>query len=373
MEKAHSKQKWVQNYGVFQAFRKKNGGLCWNEWTEEERNWPENQYPLSDELEEEARYQIFVQYLFHHQWMKIKRTANDLGIRIMGDVPFYVGLDSADVWAGKDNFLLDTDGRPVFIAGVPPDYFSKTGQRWGNPIYDWEKLQKDDYKFWVERIGCSNQMFDLVRIDHFRAFDTFWKIPASCPTAIEGEWVEAPGYEVLDTLYEKLPGIQLVAEDLGLLRPEVLTLRDHYHLKGMKILVFSIDTDGKYAYDREEDRENMIFYTGTHDNDTLRQWYEGLTCPARRKVRRFLARQGIRQGSVQDRLLAYIWKSCAEYVIVPMADILGLGKEGHLNTPGTVGSPNWEWRMPDMDRLKSGLSKYRVGLSRKACKEPKRR
>lgn len=367
------KQKWVQNYGVFQAFRKKNGGLCWNEWTEEERNWPENQYPLSDELEEEARYQIFVQYLFHHQWMKIKRTANDLGVRIMGDVPFYVGLDSADVWAGKDNFLLDTDGRPVFIAGVPPDYFSKTGQRWGNPIYDWEKLQKDDYKFWVERIGCSNQMFDLVRIDHFRAFDTFWKIPASCPTAIEGEWVEAPGYEVLDTLYEKLPGIQLVAEDLGLLRPEVLTLRDHYHLKGMKILVFSIDTNGKYAYDREEDRENMIFYTGTHDNDTLRQWYEGLTCPARRKVRRFLARQGIRQGSVQDRLLAYIWKSCAEYVIVPMADILGLGKEGHLNTPGTVGSPNWEWRMPDMARLKSGLSKYRVGLSRKACKEPKRR
>ena len=145
--------------------------------------------------------------------------------------------------------------------------------------------------------------------DSFRAFDTFWKIPASCPTAIEGEWVEAPGYEVLDTLYEKLPGIQLVAEDLGLLRPEVLTLRDYYHLKGMKILVFSIDTNGKYAYDREEDRENMIFYTGTHDNDTLRQWYEGLTCPARRKVRRFLARRGNSQGSVQDRLLAYIWKA----------------------------------------------------------------
>ena len=201
--------------------------------------------------------------------MKVKKAANDAGIQIMGDVPFYVGQDSVDVWGGKDNFLLDTDGRPIFIAGVPPDYFSATGQRWGNPIYDWEHMKEQDYRFWVDRIGYSNKLFDIIRIDHFRAFDTYWKIPADCPTAIDGEWIEAPGYEVIDTLQKEIPGLDLVAEDLGLLRPEVLMLKDHYHLKGMKILIFSIETGGKYARDTFHDVENMIFYTGTHDNDTI--------------------------------------------------------------------------------------------------------
>lgn len=277
----------------------------------------------------------------------------------MGDVPFYVGLDSADVWGGKDNFLLDTDGRPVFIAGVPPDYFSATGQRWGNPIYDWDYMKKTKYQFWVNRIGYSQKLFDIVRIDHFRAFDTFWKIPASCPTAVEGEWVEAPGYEVLDTLLEEIPGAELVAEDLGLLRPEVLTLKDHYHFKGMKVLQFVIDTSGKYARDIFRDKENMIIYSGTHDNDTLMEWYGKQSTASKRKLRRFLKRQGVTGGTVKDRLLKYVWKSPAEYAIVPMADLMGLGKEGHINTPGTVGSPNWEWRMPDMNRMKEMLKKYR--------------
>lgn len=312
----------------------------------------------------EAEYHMFLQYIFYVQWMDVKKYANGLGIRIMGDVPFYVGLDSVDVWAGKDNFLLDTDGRPIFIAGVPPDYFSATGQRWGNPIYDWEYLKKHGYHFWVDRIGYNQKLFDIIRIDHFRAFDTFWKIPATCPTAVEGEWIEAPGYEVIDTLLAEIPGVNLVAEDLGYLRPEVLELKDHYHLKGMKILQFSIDTDGKYAYDREEEKENRIIYTGTHDNDTLREWYEGLTCAAKRKVRRFLARQRIRGGSVQERLLAYTLRSRAEYAIIPMADLLGLGREAHLNTPGTVGSPNWEWRMPDLGRIEAGLRRYRSYLMR---------
>ena len=215
----------------------------------------------------------------------------------------------------------------------------------------------------MDRIGYNQKLFDMIRIDHFRAFDTYWKIPASCPTAIEGKWIEAPGYEVLDTLLERLPGVNLVAEDLGDLRPEVLTLKEHYHLKGMKILIFSLKTDGKYAYDEFHDRENLIIYTGTHDNDTLMEWYEKLTIPARRKLRRFLKRQGCGQGSVKDRLLAYTWKSRAEYAIVPMADILGLGREGHINTPGTVGSPNWEWRMPDMDGIAAGLARYRGKMS----------
>jgi len=291
--------------------------------------------------------------------MDVKRYANEAGIEIMGDVPFYVGLDSVDVWSGKDNFLLDTDGRPIFIAGVPPDYFSATGQRWGNPIYDWDYLKKNKYKFWVDRIGYSNKLFDIIRIDHFRAFDTFWKIPASCPTAIDGEWIEAPGYEVIDTLNKELPGVNLVAEDLGELRPEVLELKDHYHLKGMRILLFSIDTKGKYAKDISNDIENVIFYTGTHDNDTLMQWYESLTVAAKRKVREFLKKQGIKAGNIKDRLLTYVLKSKAEYAIIPLADIIGLGKEGHINTPGTVGSPNWEWHMVDFKKAKEELARYK--------------
>lgn len=349
----------MYEYGVFRALKKDQGGVCWNEWSEEAKHWPEERYTLSEEIETEAQYHMFLQYEFFVQWMKVKTQANADGIQIMGDVPFYVGVDSVDVWGGKDNFLLDTDGRPIFIAGVPPDYFSATGQRWGNPIYDWDYLKENNYQFWVDRIGYSSKLFDIIRIDHFRAFDTFWKIPASCPTAIEGEWIEAPGYEVIDTLKEQIPGVNLVAEDLGDLRPEVLELKNHYQLKGMKILVFSIDTTGKYGYDTFHDVENMIVYTGTHDNDTLVEWYLNLTCAGQRKVRRFLARQGIKQGSVRDRLITYMLKSKAEYAILPMADVLGQGKEGHLNTPGTVGSPNWEWRMPDFALAEKEMKRYR--------------
>lgn len=356
--KTFAQQSWVLEYGMFRALKEKNENRCWNEWDTADKTWPEAKKEVPLEIAHEAAYQMFLQYIFFCQWMEIKKTANEKGIQIMGDVPFYVGVDSVDVWAGKDNFLLDTDGRPTFIAGVPPDYFSATGQRWGNPIYDWDYLKENGYQFWVDRIGYSSRLFDIIRIDHFRAFDTFWKIPATCPTAIEGEWIEAPGYEVIDTLLEKIPEVNLVAEDLGDLRPEVLELKEHYHFKGMKILVFSIDTSGKYAKDIFHDVKNMIIYTGTHDNDTLMEWYDALSVAAKRKVRRFLAREGIRQGSVKDRLLTYTWKSKAEYAIVPMADILGMGKEAHLNTPGTVGSPNWEWRMPDMRKMEISLKKY---------------
>lgn len=352
-------QDWVKMYGTFQALKRANGGTCWNEWPKEHKEWPENPGELEEAVQKEADYQIFLQFLFFTQWMKVKEKANQKKIQIMGDVPFYVGIDSVDVWGGKDNFLLDTDGRPLFIAGVPPDYFSATGQRWGNPIYDWDYMKEQEYQFWVDRIGYNSKLFDIIRIDHFRAFDTFWKIPAECPTAVEGEWIEAPGYEVIDTLREKIPGVNLAAEDLGELRPEVLELRDHYHLKGMKILVFAINSNGKYAYDELPERENMIIYTGTHDNDTLMQWYGSLSKARQRKIRKFLSRQGFGVGSVKDRLLAYTLSSKAEYAILPMADILGLGAEGHINTPGTVGSPNWEWRMPGFEEARIQMQRYK--------------
>ena len=350
---------WVYEYGAFRALKIKNEGACWNDWETKDKEWPEKRTEMNEETEREIQYQIFLQYLFFTQWMKVKQAANESGIKVMGDVPFYVGVDSVDVWSKKENFLLDKEGKPTFIAGVPPDYFSATGQRWGNPIYDWDYLKRQNYRFWVDRIGYSSQLFDIVRIDHFRAFDTYWKVPASCPTAIEGEWIEAPGYEVIDTLKAAIPDMNLVAEDLGELRPEVLDLKNHYHLKGMKILVFSINTEGKYAYDSFRDVENMIIYTGTHDNDTLMQWYNGLNTAGRRKVRRFLSRRGIRQGSVKDRLLVYTVRSKAAYAILPMQDVLGLDKRGHMNTPGTVGSPNWEWRMPEFCKARSAMKKYK--------------
>lgn len=354
------KQEWLYDYGVFRALKASNKMVCWNEWPKEQKDWPERREKLPIEIETEIDYHIFLQYLFFTQWMEIKSTANERGIDIMGDVPFYVGIDSADVWAGKKNFLLDSDGKPIFIAGVPPDYFSATGQRWGNPIYDWDYLKGHRYQFWVDRIGYNSKLFDIVRIDHFRAFDTFWKIPATCSTAIEGEWVEAPGYEVMDTLIDKISGMELVAEDLGDLRPEVLDLKNHYHLKGMKIVVFSINTDGKYAYDSFFDVENMIIYTGTHDNDTLMEWYSRLSCARKRKVRRFLKSKGFKRGSIQERLLAYTLKSKAEYAILPLTDIMGLGKEAHFNMPGTVGAPNWEWRLPNLEKAECALKKFKA-------------
>lgn len=354
--KAFISQPWVKNYGVFRAFKSANENRCWNEWPDEQKNWPKDPQSLPPQLEAQARYHMFLQYIFFTQWQAVKDYANAQGIKIMGDIPFYVGIDSVDVWASKENFLLDENGFPVFIAGVPPDYFSATGQRWGNPIYDWDYMKGHNYEFWIERIGYNKKLFDIIRIDHFRAFDTYWKIPAACPTAMEGEWIEAPGYEVLDTIFEKLPGVSLVAEDLGMLRPQVHTLKNHYHLKGMKIVVFSLDTSGKYAKDIEPEQENMIIYTGTHDNDTVMEWYHNLSAASQRKLRRYLKRQGIKQGSICRRLITYTLQSCPEIAIISMPDVLGLNAAGHINTPGTVGSPNWEWHMPDFDKARRQLS-----------------
>ncbi len=348
-------QSWVYLYGVFRALKAKNNNLCWNEWPERDKNWPIFREPFDEDIEKEARYHMFLQYMFYIQWKALKTYANDHGIKIMGDIPFYVGIDSLDVWADRKSFLLDENGVPVFIAGVPPDYFSTTGQRWGNPIYDWDYLKEQDYDFWIQRIGYNQKMFDIIRIDHFRAFDTYWKIPATCSTAMEGAWIETPGYEVLDMIFKKIPDVYLVAEDLGMLRPQVHTLKNHYHLKGMKILVFALDPSGKYAKDIEPERENMILYTGTHDNDTIMEWYGKLTPAAKRKIRRFLKAKGIKEGSTAQRLITYVLRSRPDIAVISMPDVLALRKEGHMNTPGTVGSPNWEWHMPAFKKAEKQL------------------
>ena len=360
---AFAAQGWVRDYAVFAALKAKHHLACWLDWPEPDRSWPQTRDPaVTADLEAEIGYQTFLQYQFLLQWNRVRDYAHSRGLRLMGDIPFYVGIDSVEVWAGRENFLLDGDGRPTFIAGVPPDYFSATGQRWGNPIYDWDRLRADGYRFWVERIGYCQTLFDLIRIDHFRAFDTFWKIPASCPTAVEGEWVEAPGYAVLDALFDKLPGLNLVAEDLGDLRPQVLELRDHYQLPGMKVLSFTLEPAGRYIRDREADQARQVVYTGTHDNATAAEWYRALSPSCRRKLRRYLKVRGIQSGTMAHRLIRLGLQSRADLCVVPLQDVLGLGGEARMNTPGTVGSPNWEWRLAGWTETERNLALLRPAI-----------
>ncbi len=335
---------WVYPYAVFVALKKQNSLRCWNEWPKEEQDWIlDKKYDISH-LEEEIQYQMFLQFMFLKQWKELKQYANKKGIRIMGDIPFYVGIDSLDVWGCRENFLLDAEGKPCFIAGVPPDYFSKTGQRWGNPIYNWEYLQKNGFEFWINRLRYSSELYDIIRIDHFRAFDTYWKIPSSCETAVDGEWVEAPGYDLFDTVFTKMPDIQIVAEDLGDLRDEVLILRDHYNFIGMNIAEFSLLSP-------EEPKEHQLIYTGTHDNQTVEGWYLGLDKDTQKKVRRKLSRFGMPWESICKKMLQFVIGSKACMAIIPLMDILELDDTARLNSPGTVGSPNWEWQLESADAI----------------------
>lgn len=346
---------WVYPYAVFLTLKKANGMRCWNEWPKEQQDWILDRRFDLHPYTEDINYEMFLQYEFYCQWMKLKKYANKKGIQILGDIPFYVGIDSQDVWANRENFLLDKDGRPTFIAGVPPDYFSATGQRWGNPIYDWDYIKEHDFAFWYDRLSHCAEMFDVIRIDHFRAFDTYWKIPATCPTAVEGKWVEAPGYELFDTLLPKLTA-EIVVEDLGELRPEVLTLRDHYNFKGMKVLQFTFNPYTGLT----EGRQNRIIYTGTHDNQTLKGWFEALSQEEKTQARRRLTEKGYVEGDISWRFVRMAFDQPEDLVIVPMQDFLGLGDNARINSPGTLGSPNWEWKLKDLSAFEEKVPEIKA-------------
>jgi len=339
--RAFCAQDWVRLYGVFLALKRQNGLRPWTEWPEEQRRWiADREYDLRP-LEQEIRCSMTEQYLFFRQWQALRSYANSRGIQIMGDLPFYVGLDSLEAWSRRDDFLLDPDGNPAFVAGVPPDYFNAEGQRWGNPIYNWAHMEQDGFSFWLERLRGSGELYDIVRIDHFRAFDTYWKIPADCPTAMVGEWVQAPGRALFERIRRELPDLQIIAEDLGGdLTPGVHALRDDFGLMGMNVADFTL-TSG------EKPRKNQLAYTGTHDNQTSRGFYESMPKEEKKRFRAALADYGSEREPVSKKMLRYVFLSDAAMAIVPLADILNLGDEARLNTPGTVGSPNWEWRLSD--------------------------
>ena len=353
---------WVWDYSVFMTLHNANGSSCWTNWPIEHRDWSltRNSEMLSA-YEEEMAFQRFLQFVFYSQWYRLREYAKAKGIEVMGDIPFYVGLDSVDVWANRQYFVLDAQWEPTHVAGVPPDYFKPEGQRWGNPLYDWEALERDDFSFWIQRLQLNQQVFDSIRIDHFRAFDTYWKIPASEETAMVGTWEEAPGYAFFDRLFAVLPDMKLVAEDLGDMRPEVYVLRDHYDFTGMLIMQFAFD--GGRAPAKRNIPENRIIYTGTHDNQTTLGWFLDLPEKLGKRIRRRLRLRGYK-GTITEQLIQYTLDSRARVAIIPMWDILGLDDSARFNTPGTVGSPNWEWKLADYRLLEEKMNPFARWLVR---------
>ena len=335
--------KWVNDYAIFRVFKTLNQDKAWIEWEEKYKNFNYNFDLIA--FKDDIDFHIFLQYYFFKQWNALKAYANERGIAIIGDMPIYVGLDSSDVWKNQESFLLDKEGRPTFVAGVPPDYFSKTGQRWGNPIYDWKYLKENGFKFWIERMKAAMKMYDTVRIDHFRAFDTFWKIPASQPTAVIGKWIEAPGYDLFDALYKELPDLNVLAEDLGDLRDEVYELRDHYKMKGM--YVFQFHRHEKF------DMKKVVVYTGTHDNDTLNGWIETLDKKETKKLVDLL--KDYKEKDMYKKIIHYCLDLKADDVIVPVWDLIGEPAECRFNVPGQIGSPNWEYKIASFKELDESL------------------
>ncbi len=343
-------QEWVYLYAVYLTLKKKNDLICWNEWQKTHKDWIKSSSFNVSVYDQDIQYEMFVQYIFYTQWMKLKKYANQNGIKIMGDIPFYVGIDSLDVWSNQECFLLGVDGQPIFIAGVPPDYFSTTGQRWGNPIYNWDYLKDQKYKFWMDRIAYNSKLFDIIRIDHFRAFDTFWKIPVECETAVDGEWVKAPGYDVLGKVKAEFPEVEIIVEDLGELRDEVYELKKYYGLKGMKVIQFTFSPEEKD--DDFEDVEEMIVYTGTHDNQTIKGWFLSQKKETQVAIEKNLKIMGYDDETISERFIRLALDSIAQIAILPMQDILDLGDEARINTPGTIGKPNWEWKLTDFQEVK---------------------
>ncbi|TKG95512.1 4-alpha-glucanotransferase [Puteibacter caeruleilacunae] len=345
---------WLNDYALFMAYRKKHGEIPWSEWdtklaNRDQDTWDYYRWRYNNDYE----LQRFIQFLFFRQWYQLKRYANDKGIEIFGDLPLYVALDSADVWANQKLFMLDKHNKPTLVGGVPPDYFSEDGQLWGNPVYNWKKLKKHNYDWWIARLHFNLRMFDLIRIDHFRGFESFWAIPANAETAKKGEWLKADGYELFSLLKSQIGNLPIIAEDLGEITPEVTKLRDHFKLPGMKVLQFAFASDATNEHLPHNHRRNFVTYTGTHDNNTTMGWYNDLTTKEKKNVNRYIPRH--RDGLVKS-FIKMAWASTSNMAIVPLQDLLELGDHSRMNTPGTA-QGNWTWRF-EWNELKKEHTKF---------------
>ena len=332
---------WLEDYALFRVLKARFEQQPWNRWPREFRDRrPHALASLTEEAAELLGYYRYEQFLFYQQWHRVRRYANDRGVRILGDMPIFVAYDSADVWANRDAFLLDDSGQPTVVAGVPPDYFSATGQRWGNPHYDWEWMEAEGFHWWHRRVAQHLELFDLFRIDHFRGFEASWEIPAHEETAVNGRWLEVPGDALFASLQREFGELPIVAEDLGVITPEVTALRKKYHLPGMLILQFAFDSGPDNPYLPHNHHEDSVVYTGTHDNDTTLGWYQAISPGQRHRVLEYL---GFPEAPMPWALIECAYASVARQAIVPMQDVMGLGGEHRMNTPG-VPQGNWRWR-----------------------------
>ena len=351
---------WLDDYALFMSLKEAHGGGAWSGWDESLRKRRKSALvnARKEQSENIARHS-FYQFLFFRQWKKLRRYANEHGITIIGDIPIFIAYDSADAWANPDLFFLDKNSLPAVVAGVPPDYFSATGQLWGNPLYRWDVHKKSGYSWWLERFRSVLQFVDVVRLDHFRGFAGYYEIPYGAPTAETGQWMTGPGTDFFTTISRELtePGnstLPIIAEDLGVITPDVVELRDGFNLPGMRILQFGFSgADNPFLPHNYV--ANCVAYTGTHDNDTACGWFESAPAEERRFALRYLHSDG---SDFAWDLIRGVWSSVAVYAVAPMQDILSLGTEARMNYPSRLGG-NWEWRMREADTSEAHAERLR--------------
>ena len=345
---------WLEDFAQFSAFKEYFGGISWLEWPKEYKNRDSKALEtLNSKLENEIKYFKFLQYIFFKQWKNVKAYANSKGIEIIGDIPIFVSMDSADAWSNNEIFQFDKDRNPVKVAGVPPDYFSATGQLWGNPLFDWDKLKETGYKWWIDRVKANLSLYDIIRIDHFRGFESYWSINYGEETAINGKWEKGPGMNLFNAIRESLGDLNIIAEDLGTLTDDVVKLKNDTGFPGMRILQFAFSQDPENEYLPHNYDNNTVVYTGTHDNDTTNSWFSNLNDIEKQEVREYINvydDNGIVYGLIRVAL-----SSVADIAIIPMQDYLNLGGFARINTPG-LAAGNWQWRLKN-DGLSDELAK----------------
>ena len=337
-----NEKQWLDDYALFMALKDANGGQAWSNWDKSLRlREKKAMEEATEKYSEQIRFYKMLQYLFYQQWNALKTYANEAGIEIIGDVPIYVAGDSADVWANPDQFYLDENLEPIEVAGCPPDAFSDDGQLWGNPLFRWDVMKKDGYTWWTRRIKAMSELYDIIRIDHFRGFDSFYAIPAKDDTAKNGQWKQGPGMDLFCELEKKLGKLPIIVEDLGFLTPSVHKLLKDSGFPGMKVIQFAFDSREESDYLPHTYTNHCVVYTGTHDNDTVMGWMKTAPKASVKYAKEYLnltKEEGYNWG-----MMRAAWSSVADMAIVPMQDILGLGSEARINTPSTLGN-NWKWR-----------------------------
>jgi 4-alpha-glucanotransferase len=333
---------WLDDYSLYQAMRESQEYRPWQQWPEGFRQRdPAALERYGQQLQEQIYWHKYLQFVFFEQWSALKQYANQRGVLIFGDLPIFVAEDSADVWANQNYFYLDENGYSTLVAGVPPDYFSATGQRWGNPLYRWDMMAEDNYGWWQARFRWNFQLFDLLRVDHFRGFCACWAIPADHPTAEYGEWLAAPGAQLFNQLRTELGSLPIIAEDLGIITPDVIQLRDQFNFPGMKILQFAFDSGAENPYLPHNHVPDAVIYTGTHDNNTSLGWWNALDASGKQRIKDYL-KNPCRE--MPWPLIGSALGSVSKLAILPMQDILSLPSTSKMNTPGTADG-NWRWRM----------------------------